>query len=152
MSQALLHKARSNVDMMKAMVAASPQDGKLQSMLSQAETTMQNLEASMGVQVQQVNGAVAAPAQPQAKTLEQRVAALENVAMQLAQAAQPAVSAATQAGMDIMAALGAAMTDEQKKFVQARLQTSPQFFASENCKVALDLWLQEWLIFEGAAK
>lgn len=65
-----------------------------------------------------------------------------------ARVAAPAIDQAAQTGMAIMGALGQAMTPEQAAWVQDRLDKSPEFFASVNCKDAIDIFIAEWQNFE----
>jgi len=83
--------------------------------------------------------------QPQSPSIEDRVGALEKIVQQVA---APVLNEATQIGMAIMEALGKAMTEKQASWVQQRLNTSPGFFGSQNCKDAIDIFISEWQSYE----
>lgn len=84
-----------------------------------------------------------------AKGVETRLGELEGLVKTVA---APALDQAAQAGMMIMGALGKGMTEEQAAWVQQHVEKSPEFFASSNCKAAIDIFISEWETFEGAPK
>jgi tRNA pseudouridine-54 N-methylase len=148
MMSSILESARSNVRMIEATLASMPGDSKLINMLGQAKANLSSIEQSLGLTASQ-SLAGQAPQQSQGPTVEQRLAALEGTMQQVIKAAAPVINEAAQQGAAIMAALGQAMSPEQTKFVQERLQTSPEFFASDSCRAAIDIFIHEWKAFEG---
>lgn len=140
---ALLEGARSNVSMLRSAVTLDPNNAQYKRMLAEAEAAVKAAEQLAGSPIAQVQQAPTGP------TLEQRVSQLE----QLVQAgATAAVDEAAKAGMAVMSAIGQSMTPEQAQFVQERLGTSPQFFASESAQAAIGIFIEEWRAFEGAKK
>jgi hypothetical protein len=93
--------------------------------------------------------AQAAPPIPQQPNLEQRVAQLEQIIQKVA---APAIDEAAKVGMAIMSALGNGMSHDQAAFVQSRLNSSPEFFASQGCKDAIDIFIAEWKNYDGSKK
>lgn len=89
------------------------------------------------------------PAQAPQSNLEQRVTQLEQL---VKQAAVPVMDEAAKIGAAIMSALGNGMNHEQAAFVQAKLNSSPEFFASQACKDAIDIFISEWKSYEGGKK
>lgn len=84
--------------------------------------------------------------QPHSQSLEARIVALEQLVQHVA---APAINEAAHAGAAIVTALGNGMTQEQASWVQQRMNTSPGFFSSQNCKDAIDIFISEWQSYEG---
>lgn len=143
MNQQLLDSARSNVRMIESMAAGMQGNAQIAQTLADARQNVAAIEAQMGIGQVPVGQAPAAP------SIEQRVANLENLVQKVA---APAIDEAAKAGMALMSALGNGMTPEQAQWVQHRLNNSPEFFASQGCKDALDIFVQEWMQFEGGKK
>jgi hypothetical protein len=120
----------ANMDQVTAMIAAGNMAGAM-ALLSSPQPVMP--------QVSQVQ-------QPHPNSLESRVTVLEQLVQRVA---APVMDEAAQVGMSIMGALGKAMTQDQASWVQSKLNTSPEFFASQNCKDAIDIFISEWKSYEG---
>lgn len=147
--QIMLNGARQQVIALEASLQSQPNSHYITTMLEQQRTQVRNLEIKMGV--------AATPAAPGqqlpiekleawAQTVESRFTQLE----QLVKQAAPAVNEAAQAGMAIMSALGQAMTPDQAQILQKRLQSSPQFLATQDARDVVGILLDSWDNFEGA--
>lgn len=166
----MLNTARTNVRTLESLMATMPPSEFNTSTLNSARENVAAMEAQLGfsspvppaAQTGQGIAPFAAPtgnangaqiavhaqlAEGQTASLEARVSALEQLAT--SGVSQQAVTEAAQIGMALMEAIGMSLTPEQAALVQGRLETSPEFFASQASKEALDIWLDAWATFEG---
>lgn len=135
------NSAKANLTMLQDMQIKMPSNPQMKKLVDDAQAAVAKLTPQY------------TPPQPAPGTvgtnIEQRIARLEQLVQEVA---APAIDEAAKTGMAIMSALGQSMTPEQAQWVQQRVNTSPQFFASEQCKAAIDILIHEWQTFEGAAK
>lgn len=157
MREVMLKSANEKLAILNNLRATMPNSPTIVKMVEDAQADVAKYTAMAPAPVAPPAAAQAAPSAEKppatledwAKGVETRLSGLEGLVKTVA---APALDAAAQAGMLIMGALGKGMNEQQAKWVQEHVEKSPEFFASANCKAAIDIFISEWETFEGEKK